>query len=213
MSGIGRAVTIYMLINAMALSMATAVQETYSDVSWQNEVVTETVEITIEDLVTETVVTEEPTVVEETHSYLTEKVPMDENTQFCTKVWCEQYGVPYTLALAVIQTESTFNPDAVNYDGTCFSYMQIHVVNEPYLKSALGIESIKNPLDNIRSGVYLLGGYIRKYEDLSMALMAYNHGEGGAQSKFAQGIYETGYTRVVLDRKAEWDAVLGKVEF
>lgn len=146
-------------------------------------------------------------------TYLSELVPLDDNEQFCLNTWCKQYGVPYTLALAMIQTESSFNPNAVNKTGTCFSYMQINACNEAWLKRDLGISSVKNPLDNLRSGVYMIGGYIRKYEDLSMALMAYNSGEGGAKAKFAQGIYETAYTRKILGLKTEWDEALGKVDY
>jgi hypothetical protein len=146
-------------------------------------------------------------------TYLSEKVPLDVNTQFCLNTWCDQYGVSYTLALAIIQAESGFNPNAVSKNGKCFSYMQINVCNEAWLKRDLGIGSVKNPLDNLRAGVYMIGGYIRKYEDLSMALMAYNCGEGGAKAKFNQGIYETSYTRKILGYKAEWDKELGKVDW
>ena len=161
----------------------------------------------------EEMVAVDPVIEEFPVTYLSELVPLDENEQFCLNTWCEQYGVPYTLALAMIQAESSFNQNAVNKAGTCFSYMQINACNEAWLKKDLGISSVKNPLDNLRSGVYMIGGYIRKYEDLSMALMAYNLGTGGAKSKFAQGIYETAYTRKILGLKAEWDKVLGKVDY
>lgn len=146
-------------------------------------------------------------------TYLSELVPLDDNEQFCLNTWCGQYGVPYTLALAMIEAESSFNPNAVNRAGTCFSYMQINACNEEWLKKDLGISSVKNPLDNLRSGTYMIGGYIRKYEDLNKALMSYSCGEGGAKAKFAQGIYETAYTRKILKLKAEWDKILGKVDY
>lgn len=165
------------------------------------------------ETVHEEVSVETPEIEEFPVTYLSELVPLDENEQFCLNTWCEQYGVPYTLALAMIEAESSFNPNAVNRAGTCFSYMQINACNEEWLKKDLGISSVKNPLDNLRSGTYMVGGYIRKYEDLSMALMAYNSGEGGAKAKFAQGIYETEYTRKILKLKAEWDKILGKVDY
>ena len=165
------------------------------------------------ETVHEEVSMETPEIEEFPVTYLSELVPLDDNEQFCLNTWCGQYGVPYTLALAMIEAESSFNPNAVNRAGTCFSYMQINACNEEWLKKDLGISSVKNPLDNLRSGTYMIGGYIRKYEDLNKALMSYSCGEGGAKAKFAQGIYETAYTRKILKLKAEWDKILGKVDY
>jgi len=179
------------------------------------EVVLEEPEVSEEPEVIEEPEPEQPevlvqTVYQKTSSYLTDDVPADEDVQYCINTWCETYGVPYTLALAVIQTESSFRADAVNSANTCFGYMQINICNEEYLKKTLGIKTIKDPFDNLQAGIYMLSRYIDKYDDLEMALVAYNCGDGGAQKNhFSKGEYSTGYSRKVMERKADWDALIG----
>ena len=95
-----------------------------------------------------------------------------------------QYGVPASLALAVAQVESGFNPNAVsptNSNGTTdYGVFQINSSN----LSSLGITS--DPLDpqaNIDAGVSLLASLYSQYDgDVTQTLWAYNAGPGSVAS-------------------------------
>lgn len=117
---------------------------------------------------------------------------------------CEDYGVPYALALAIAECESSFNLDADN--GTCWGLMQVHPINYDRLRG-LGIE----PTDyegNIVAGVLLIGELLDKYGDQHKALMAYNCGEGGAAKLWQQGYYSSQYSRHVLNVSDSWQQII-----
>jgi soluble lytic murein transglycosylase-like protein len=89
-------------------------------------------------------------------------------------------GIDPAIALAVAQTESGFNPNAVNTantNGTTdYGVFQINSSN----LASLGLTS--NPLDpqaNINAGVGLLAQLLNQYNgDVQSALWAYNAGPG-----------------------------------
>jgi soluble lytic murein transglycosylase-like protein len=84
----------------------------------------------------------------------------------------EKYGVDPNLILAVIQTESSFNPDVVSSAGAV-GLMQIMPANFKHL----GLTDPYNIEQNIDAGTKLLKEYLDKYNgNEEMALMAYNGG-------------------------------------
>lgn len=134
-------------------------------------------------------------------------VPLTLEQQDIVRASAEEFGVPFSLALAVIQIESSFDPDAVSGDGKSVGAMQIHEVNHPSLKKALGEDELTSLRANTRAGCFLLGAYLEKYESESKALMAYNLGEGGAGKKWKQGITKTKYSEKVLKARDELEPV------
>jgi len=104
------------------------------------------------------------------------EVPLSEDLQTVMQEACAEYNVPYSLALAVAETESTFDVDADN--GLCVGLMQINRCNHEWL-CKLGIEPTEHD-GNIVAGVLMLGQLLEKYQDTHKALMAYNCGETGA---------------------------------
>ena len=140
-------------------------------------------------------------------NYLSDEIPLDYDTQACLKAWCEEYSVPYQLALGVIEAESSFTADASN--GSCYGYMQINSINEDWLEDRIGVLDIKDPLQNLHSGVYMLGNLYEKYEDWSKVLVCYNCGEKGAYDHyFSQGLVSSGYSRHVLELEKKWEKVV-----
>ena len=134
--------------------------------------------------------------------YYRDDIPLSYDMQDVMQSACSCYGVPYSLALAVCETESGFDPDAVN--GKCTGYMQIHRINFPYLRDKTGYDP-ESPDGNIVCGVCLLGELLDKYGgDTTRALMAYNAGETGAARQWKKGITSTQYTRTVLSRTDQW---------
>ena len=124
-------------------------------------------------------------------------VPLDAELQTYLHGLCEEYVVPYTLAVAVIEAESTYRADAVSADGD-FGLMQINRVCHAWLADELGITDFLDPYQNARAGVWILGNYYRIYGAESGTLMAYNMGQAAAEELFARGVYETDYSRRVI---------------
>lgn len=137
-----------------------------------------------------------------------EEIPLDQETQSWVLRWCEEYGVPHAVVLGVIQSESSFQPDAEN--GSCYGYMQINSINLGWLGEEIGITDLTDPFQNIRAGVYMLSDLYGKYEDWNKALTCYNYGEGGAQEHvFSKGETSSTYSRHVLAVADEWAEVVG----
>ena len=139
-----------------------------------------------------------------------ETVPLSPEFQKYVHDVSAEYGVDFTLVLAVMAQESRFDSSAVSQTGDV-GLMQINGINHPRLSAALGITDFSDPYQNVRAGVYMLRELTQRYYEPSRVLMAYHMGETAAASAWSQGIYETGYTRSVLRHQREiravWDAV------
>lgn len=118
---------------------------------------------------------------------------------------CERYGVPYTLALAIAEVETHFDPDAVSAGGDT-GLMQINPCNHAWLLEQ-GID-VHTYAGNIEAGIYIISGYLNTYDTIDMALMAYNCGPSGAQKLQESGVYQTDYTRKVMAALDHWTSVL-----
>ena len=130
---------------------------------------------------------------------------LDYDLQVTMQACCEEYGVPYALALAVADVESRFDPDAASSTND-YGLMQINQVNHGWLLEQ-GIDPM-TPAGNIEAGVLFLSDYLTAYEDPELAVMAYNCGPSGAQNLWAAGTYSTDHSRKVMDRFDYWTSVL-----
>lgn len=64
----------------------------------------------------------------------------------------------------------------------------------------LGVDDIADdPADNIYAGTYIISGFVHKYDDYNLALMAYNCGETGASRLWKQGYYSSKYSRSIIN--------------
>ncbi|WP_234498180.1 lytic transglycosylase domain-containing protein [Vibrio maritimus] len=81
-----------------------------------------------------------------------------------------KHRVPKNLIISVIRVESAFNPNAVSHKGAK-GLMQLMDINSTNINPF-------NPGDNISRGTALLSRLIKKYNNLELALAAYNAGEG-----------------------------------
>ena len=137
---------------------------------------------------------------------LTEDVPLSFDLQRVMQDACDKYGVPYALALAVAECESSFILEADS--GTCWGLMQIHPINYPRLREN-GIEPTEYE-GNIVAGVFMLGELLEKYSDTHKALMAYNCGETGAKRLWNQGYFTSTYSRKVVTNYEKWQQIINK---
>ncbi len=83
----------------------------------------------------------------------------------------DEFGVPAELALAVVQTESAWNPRAKSPKGAC-GLMQLM----PGTASDLGVKDAFDPQQNVRGGMEYLSALLELYENDELALAAYNAG-------------------------------------
>lgn len=118
---------------------------------------------------------------------------------------CEEYGVPYALALAIAEVETHFDPDAVSGTGD-YGLMQINTCNHEWLAEK-GIDVMTHE-GNIEAGIYIISQHLEKYGEPELALMAYNCGPTGAKRLWDAGTYQTEYTRKVMTAFEHWTSVL-----
>ena len=82
--------------------------------------------------------------------------------------------------LAVIQTESSFIPDAISKKGAV-GLMQLLPSTAREVADELNVEwtgtnLLKDPHTNIEFGAYYLSKLLQRFEDVDLALSAYNSG-------------------------------------
>lgn len=90
-----------------------------------------------------------------------------------------RYGLNPQLVMNVIKQESAFNSNAHNKGSNARGLMQITPVAEIDIKrSGLAIDDIYDPKQNIEAGTYYLSTLVKKYNDIPLAVAAYNAGMG-----------------------------------
>jgi len=95
-----------------------------------------------------------------------------EQYQGLVSKYAGQFNVPYDLALAVLETESSYRPDAESEKGAKGLFQLM-----PFIINTYGVTDPFDPDQNVRAGVQHLGVLLSKYEDPSIAIAAYNAGE------------------------------------
>jgi soluble lytic murein transglycosylase len=93
-----------------------------------------------------------------------------------------RYDLPPEMILAVIRTESAFDTNALSHKGAV-GLMQIlpSTAQEIALELRMewpGEDLLRDPSANIEMGAYYLTKLIGQFDDLAVALTAYNHGPG-----------------------------------
>lgn len=132
------------------------------------------------------------------------------NISLEAQVSCYEYGEMYDicpeLLMAMIESESSGNPNAEN--GDCKGLMQISERWHTGRMAEIGADDIWSETDNIHIGANYLHELFNRYEDVALVLMVYN-GEPDAVEKAEKG-YISDYARKILDRSAELERWKGK---
>lgn len=132
------------------------------------------------------------------------------NISLEAQVSCYEYGEMYDicpeLLMAMIESESSGNPNAEN--GDCKGLMQISERWHTGRMAEIGADDIWSETDNIHIGANYLYELFNRYEDVALVLMVYN-GEPDAVEKAEKG-YISDYARKILDRSAELERWKGK---
>lgn len=101
---------------------------------------------------------------------------MPEEQQEFVYYLCSGYNLDFTLVMALIQHESSFDPNVISNTND-YGYMQINAINHDWLTETIGVTDYTDPYQNIRAGVFVLRKLFERYQDTDMVLMAYNMGE------------------------------------
>ena len=133
-------------------------------------------------------------------------IPLSDSLQRYIYEICAEKSVPVTLALAMIEHESGFNPEVVSSTND-YGLMQINAVNHDWLEEQYRTADFLNPYQNTFCGITIIGGYIEKYGDYGKALMAYNMGDYGAQKAWESGVTNTNYSSTILELMQEYEEV------
>lgn len=116
---------------------------------------------------------------------------------------CSTYGVEYAVALAMIETESSYKPDA-NGNAGDYGYFQIVEKYHKDRMKELKVSSIDDPKDNATVAIDCLAQYIERFGSVDKALTAYNHGVTGAYRDVWKdtGEEQSEYSKKVLKKAA-----------
>ena len=117
--------------------------------------------------------------------YFRYDVPLDDETQAFLRAACDESGVPYELALAVIRKESTFQ-NIIGDSGDSVGYMQIQPRWHKERMERLGVTDLRDPFSNFRVGCDYLAELLERYP-LEDAMTAYNSGNPG-KSDYAKDV-------------------------
>lgn len=111
---------------------------------------------------------------------------------------CEEYDVPMSLIIAMIDTESGFDSTIVS-ETNDYGLMQINIINHDWLREKIGVTDILDPYQNVMSGIYILADNLNSNDgDVTKALMSYNCGASGARELWDEGIFTTSYTDKIM---------------
>lgn len=138
-------------------------------------------------------------------------IPLSNSLQRYIYEICADEGVPVTLALAMIEHESGFNPEVISSTDD-YGLMQINAINHEWLEEKYRVADFLNPYQNAFCGITIIGSYIEKYGDYGKALMAYNMGDYGAQKAWENGVTNSSYSTTILDLMQKYEEVLHNAE-
>lgn len=149
---------------------------------------------------------------EEEQTPVREDIPLDEETQLLLYQACEETGVQYELALAVIKKETDFR-NITGDDGASTGYMQVQRRWHEDRMERLGVTDLTDPYSNFLVGCDYLAEMIGKGRGIEWALMAYNGGPSYANDMAKAGRVSQ-YAKDVLDYMNDLGGFInGSLEF
>lgn len=131
-----------------------------------------------------------------------ENIPLNEQMQYWVNGICQPYGIDPYFIYAIMQKESYYGKNTVSADGKDYGIMQIRQINHGWLSTNFGKQlNFNDDFDNSAAGIYFINRIINKYQEYGphRVLMVYNMGEKGAQTAWDAGVYQTKYSKTVMD--------------
>ena len=136
-------------------------------------------------------------VVEQSH--YCDSIPLTSEEQDWLRAACEEFNIPYSLALGLIEKETEFR-NLIGDDGASTGYMQIQKKWHWDRMERLGVTDLMEPSGNFRVGCDFLAELYAKYNDWNLALTVYNRGHNPG--------YITDYAKEVMGNYARWREIV-----
>lgn len=130
----------------------------------------------------------------------------EEYQQYCVEIG-NMYGICPELLMAMIESESSGNPNAQN--GNCKGLMQVSGKWHKDRMKKLGVADICDPYGNILVATDYLMELAEKYEDIGMVLMVYN-GDSRAKDYWDGTGKLSKYADKILTRSEVLERIHGK---
>lgn len=115
-------------------------------------------------------------------------VPLSEDLQDHIFNLCDEKGIEYKVAMALIHTESRFDATCVGDSGNSLGLMQIQPRWHYERMERLGCDDLLDPYQNVTVGLDLFSDLLEEYGEVEYALMAYNGGGSYADSMIESGL-------------------------
>lgn len=132
-------------------------------------------------------------------SHYCDGIPLTHEEQDWLSEACEEFDVPYALALGLIEKETRFQ-NIIGDDGASAGYMQIQQKWHQDRMDCLGITDLLESSGNFRVGCDFLAELYAKYNDWAVALTVYNMGHNPG--------YITDYAKDVMGNYARWQEII-----
>ncbi len=130
----------------------------------------------------------------------------EEHQQYCVDIG-NMYGICPELLMAMIEAESSGNPNAQN--GSCKGLMQVSEKWHKDRMKKLGVANICDPYGNILVATDYISELAEKYEDVGMVLMVYN-GDSRAKDYWNGTGKLSKYADKILTRSEVLERIHGK---
>lgn len=140
-----------------------------------------------------------------------EKEVLVENTNLSESTidYCYQYGDEYDfrpeLLIAIIEAESSGNPNAKN--GDCLGLMQVSEKYHTDRMEKLDVTDLYDEGGNILVATDYLYELFMKYEDIGMVLMTYN-GDSSAKEYWNGNVELSKYAKKIMNRTEELESII-----
>ena len=130
----------------------------------------------------------------------------EEYQQYCVEIG-NMYGICPELLMAMIESESSGNPNAQN--GSCKGLLQVSEKWHADRMKKLGVANICDPYGNILVATDYISELAEKYEDVGMVLMVYN-GDSMAKDYLNGTANLSKYAEKILARSEVLERIHGK---
>ena len=115
-------------------------------------------------------------------------VPLDHELQLFIIQLCEEHHIDPAIVIAMIDSESEFDSDAIGDSGAAFGLMQVQPKWHGERMDRLGVTDLLDPYQNVTVGIDYLAELIALDRGIEWALMCYNGGFNHANEHSRLGI-------------------------
>ena len=113
-------------------------------------------------------------------TYPRNDIPLDRYQQEILWNACQEWDVPYELALAVCWRETNFRNLETPYDGEMYyGMMAVQGKSAKWYMEQCGVEYLNSEEDRLRVGCCILGQHIKDYGSIEAALCRYSNDYNG----------------------------------